>query len=123
MDLKKKELIISLVMVIAFIIIGLTMSSFATQNFEYPSSNTNTSGNNSTLIEVRTSNNTSNTRTNTTTVNNTINSNTSTNRTNTNTNTSSMPNTGVENLPWAVIAICGISAIFAYKKIKEYKVD
>ena len=44
--------------------------------------------------------------------------------TNTNTNknnTTAMPNTGVDYSVVFIIAICGISAIYAYKKISDYK--
>lgn len=122
MKLGKKELIISIVMLIVFIIIGLNFSVFATST----SINFNLAGNNS---------NNSNTipQNNVIPQNNTIEkdqerpqNNTvipTNNTTNTNTNNSStkdVPNTGLEDAPWLIIAVCGVSAIFAYKKIKEY---
>ena len=47
-----------------------------------------------------------------------------TNTTNTNTNNpTQLADTGLEDLPWVIIGICAVSAIFAYKKIKEYNID
>lgn len=76
-----------------------------------------------------------NTNTNGTNTNTNTNSNTNTNKTNTNTNntnktnTSSMynntnlPKTGIEDsIPVAMLVVVfGISAVYAYKKIKEYR--
>ena len=31
------------------------------------------------------------------------------------------PNTGLENPAWLLIGICGVTAVFAFSKIKEYK--
>lgn len=110
MELKKKELIISVIMVIAFLVVGFNLTVLATENngfLPFPSTN-NT--NNSIFEGIIPSNNT--------TDNNANNTN---NNTNANTNTpGQVPNTGLEDLPWVVIGICGVSAIFAYKKIKEY---
>ncbi len=72
--------------------------------------------------------NSSNTNTNTANTNTNTNSNTNSNR-NTNTNNSSiynntsLPNTGIGDVVpvAALIIVFGISAVYAYRKIKEYK--
>ena len=44
------------------------------------------------------------------------------NGTNNNANTpGQLANTGLEDLPWAIMVVCVVSTVFAYKKIKEYK--
>ena len=101
----------------------LTLNSGSNTN----ATNTNNTGNTS---------NTSNTTTNTSNTNNnaTNNTNTNTNRNNTNntnnnTNNSSvynntnLPKTGIEDsIPVAMLVVVfGISAIYAYKKIKDYR--
>ena len=85
---------------------------------------TTTTGNNTTTT---TGNNTTtstgnNITTNNTTANNTTTTNnTTTNRVNNITNT--LPKTGIEDSPVAIIMIVGaISAIYAYKKIRDYNV-
>lgn len=102
MKLGKKELIISIVMLIVFIIIGLNFSVFAT----------------STSIHFNLAGNNSNNNSNTIPQNNVIPTNNTTNTNNS--STKDVPNTGLEDAPWLIIAVCGVSAIFAYKKIKEY---
>lgn len=112
MNLKKKELIISIIIMIVFLIVGLNISVLAT-NYEYSfngSNTSNTSNLNNFAIEVV------NTTDNNTLTNNQLNNN------NTN-NPGQLADTGLEDLPWVVIGICAVSAIFAYKKIKEYKED
>lgn len=87
---------------------------------------------------TNTLNNTNNTNTNSSNTNtNDTNTNVNTNKTNTNTNSSNvnksnntsiynntnLPKTGIEDsIPVAIlVVIFGISSIYAYKKIKEYK--
>ena len=96
-------------MLIVFIIIGLNFSVFATST----SIHFNLAGNNS--------NNNSNTipQNNVIPQNNTVIPTNNTTNTN-NSSTKDVPNTGLEDAPWLIIAVCGVSAIFAYKKIKEY---
>lgn len=98
MKLGKKELIISVVMLIVFLVLGLNFSVFATNT-----------GNNSLTLNFNLSGNNN--------ANNNIPVN---NNANTNTAGKDVPNTGLEDAPWLVIAVCGVSAIFAFKKIKEY---
>lgn len=121
MKLGKKELIISIVMLIVFLVLGLNFSVFATNTGNNSLTlNFNLSGNNNANNNIPVNNNATNNiekdqeRPNNTTV-------IPTNR-NANTNTAGkdVPNTGLEDAPWLVIAVCGVSAIFAFKKIKEY---
>ena len=72
--------------------------------------------------------NTNNTNTNTNTNTNNTNTNTNTNRTNNTNNTSiynntNLPKTGIEDsIPVAMLVVVfGISAVYAYKKIKDYR--
>ncbi len=125
MKLGKKEMIISIVMMIVFLVLGLNFGVFATNTEENKARiNFNLSGNNSVNNSIPVNNSTG--------TNNNIekdqeieNNNSSTgiptnNNVNTNTAKEDVPDTGLEDAPWLVIAVCGISAIFAFKKIKEY---
>lgn len=98
------KLIISVITIIAFLSIGLNMNVWAAAlTLEIPNTENNVSGD---LIEV---------------VDGTSNQ-TVANNSNTNTNTpGELANTGLEELPWVLIGVCVVSAIFAYRKIKEYK--
>lgn len=122
---KTKELIICIISIIALV---LTMATtvFATDDIQDLNSlmgNTTIDTNTNTDFEEieETTNNVVNTNTN---VN--VNTNTNTNvNTNVNNNvnaTNTIPNTGVSYSSLVIIAIAGISAIYAYKKIKEYNV-
>ena len=113
MKLGKKELIISIVMLIVFLILGLNLSVFATNNNSISFNNGfsfNLVNNNNNIIPTNNSA-TNNVENNTTQI--------PQNNTN-NTSNTNVPNTGLEDAPWLIIAVCGVSAIFAYKKIKEY---
>lgn len=120
MKLGKKELIISIVMLIVFIIIGLNFSVFATStsiHFNLAGNNSNNNSNTIPQNNVIPQNNTiekDQERPQNNTVIPTNNANTN------NSSTKDVPNTGLEDAPWLIIAVCGVSAIFAYKKIKEY---
>ena len=122
MKLKKKELIISVIMLIVFLVAGLNLAVLATsddgsQNILFPPANNSLNNN----LNIITPGN------NTTDDENTGNSiiiPIKDGELNENTNTpTEVPNTGLEDLPWVIIGICAVSAIFAYKKIKEYKED
>lgn len=104
MKLNKMKLIISVIAIIAFLSISLNMNVWAAAlTLEIPNTENNVSGD---LIEV---------------VDGTSNQ-TVANNSNTNTNTpGELANTGLEELPWVLIGVCVVSAIFAYRKIKEYK--
>ena len=116
MNIKKRELIISIIMIIAFIILSFNFSVSATNLGAEPNKVTltipTTNLNNTNMIEVV--DNTNSIPTNNTTIVNT--------NTNSNTNTpGQLANTGLEDLPWLVIGLCAVSAVFAYSKIREYK--
>ncbi len=85
------------------------------------SSSTNTDNSSST----NSTNTTNTTNTNSSSLNNITNTNTSSNNTNNSSvyNSTSLPDTGIgDTLPIAaLVLIFGISAVYAYKKIKDYK--
>lgn len=85
--------------------------------------NTNSNTNNTNTNNTNT--NTNNTNTNNTSRNNTNTNNTNRNNTNNSSiyNNTSLPSTGIENaIPVAILVVVfGISAIYAYKKIKDYR--
>lgn len=113
MNLRKKELIVSVIIIIAFIFIGMNVNVLAT-SLDVNGWNFNTTVNDNGLIEVETGNkdeevvvNTANT----------------TNKTKNNTNNTpgQLADTGLADAPWLIIAICAASTVFAYNKIREYK--
>ncbi len=122
MKLKKKELIISVIMLIVFLVAGLNLAVLATsddgsQNILFPPANNSLNNN---LNIITPGNNTTDDEN----TGNSINIPIKDGELNENTNTpTEVPNTGLEDLPWVIIGICAVSAIFAYKKIKEYKED
>ena len=114
MNLKKKDLIISIVMLLVFIVLGLNVSVLATSTennvLTLPiTQNTTNNNTNNQISQIVISNTSSNTANNLVTNSKTANTN--------------VPNTGLTDLPWVVIGVCVVSAVFAYKKIKEYNVD
>lgn len=125
----KKELIIC---VITLIVLLITMTqTFASQTItdaneirNLVSGNTNklTNENATNIIEGENRNNTVNNTANNTT-NNTVNNttNNTTNNTVNNSNKNELPDTGLDTPSIAIVAICIISAIYAYKKIIDYK--
>ncbi len=139
--MKKTEKVV-VALVIAIILIGMSIVSFATDDsdlFDIVDERNNNSVNNAVVnlsaVNNTSVNNTANTNTNTNTsinniigtVNTTRNNNTASsyNNTKTNTNTNS-------NLPYAgssdsiamigVIAIFGVTALYAYKKVRDYNI-
>ena len=122
MKLKKKELIISVIMLIVFLVAALNLAVLATsddgsQNILFPPANNSLNNN---LNIITPGNNTTDDEN----TGNSINIPIKDGELNENTNTpTEVPNTGLEDLPWVIIGICAVSAIFAYKKIKEYKED
>ncbi len=54
-------------------------------------------------------------------LNNNANNNNANANKNANNNVTEMPDTGVDYSVVTIIAICGISAVYAYKKIRDYK--
>ena len=124
-----KELIICIIAIVA-LVLTLTTNVFATtpslndllsdantaNEFNTIPEDNNTTGNN-------TLNNTANNAVNNT-VNNSVN-NTATNnnvvKNNTNRNNTTIPDAGLDQSIVFIIAIFGISAVYAYKKIRDYK--
>lgn len=109
---KKKEIIICLIAIVALI---FTMK---TNVFADTVTDLNNTGNTNANVT-----NYSNLRNNTT-----LNKNTNTNtniKTNTNTNNANatgLPKTGLDSTVVFIIAICGLSAVYAYKKIRDYNI-
>ena len=138
LKISTKELIICVITIIA-LLLAITTETFATTPSldelmndanaanEYESitdvNNTtnNTTVNNTTNNTVN--NTTSSTVNNTTnnTVNNTVNNAVNNTTNNTSTVNTVIPDTGVDYSVVFVIAIFGLSAIYAYKKIRDYK--
>ena len=120
--IKTKELIICLSLIFALVMVIAT-NVFASEIQDINALLGNTTNNEFEPIGdipgVTTQNNTveNNTIENNTTTNNTVSTNTAKNNT-----TNSMPNTGIESTSIVIIAICIISAVYAYKKIREYNV-
>lgn len=113
MELKKKELVMSILLLVVFLVGAMSFSVFAAE-LELPFNSSNSANNtennvaNDTVNQIPTQNANTNAGANT--------------NTDANTNTpDKLADTGLESLPLALIAVCGISAIFAYKKIREYK--
>lgn len=112
MEINKKELVITIFLIVVFLIGAISLTSFAAENVDYAQlldgwtniSDNDDEPNNENIpqnIQIKDNEN---------------------KNTNANENTpGELANTGLESLPVAIIAICGISAIFAYKKIREYK--
>ncbi len=122
---KTKELIIC-ILAIAFLVLALTTNVFADDigglNNIINDSNQN---NDYAQIQNRNVNNSNgglnaNNNINNSNVNGVNNSNKNANN-NANSNKSAIPYAGVDYSVIAVITVCGISAIYAYKKIREYK--
>lgn len=115
----------NLMKVISILLISVMVMLFATT---VHAADDNTGFNDLTSTLTNTNNNDTNTNGNNAN-NNTNNNNTNTNNTNVNTNNSSiynntnLPKTGIEDsIPVAMlVVIFGISAVYAYKKVKEYK--
>ena len=130
MKIGSKELIVTIILVVTFLIITLNVVSLATgsgEPFIITPANNKSSNNTFSMINVIDErNNTEKNNTvvaNNTVANNTVNNTKANTNTNKNTNTGDMPDTGIEDAPWLIMLICAISAGFAYKKIKEYKID
>ena len=105
-NIKTKELIICLIAIIA-LVLTITTNVFATTPYLGDALGNNT--NNEEIPQIPETTNNTNT--------NNINTNN-----NTNTNKTAMPNTGVDYSVVFIIAVCGISAVYAYKKIRDYNV-
>ena len=121
----------NLIKVISILVISLMVMLFSTSVMAAETDNGFTDltprvDNNTTNGTSNTNSNTANTNTNNTNRNNTSNNTNSTNNTNNSSiynNTNSLPRTGVtDSIPVAVLLIVfAISAVYAYKKIKDYR--
>lgn len=126
--IKTKELIICVV-TLAILILSIVTDVFASDIMSLGNNSAGNNNNNITEIIDR-GNNTigNNTAGNNTAGNNTIGNNTAGNNTTGNNvttnkvaNKTTMPDTGVDYSILLIVAVCGISAIYAYKKISDYK--
>ena len=120
-----KELIICIITIVALVLV-LTTDVFATTpSLNDLLSDANTTNEFNTIPEDNntTGNNTANNTTNNT-VNNVSNNATTNNnvaKNNTNRNNTTIPDAGLDQSILFIIAIFGISAVYAYKKIRDYK--
>lgn len=125
--IKAKELIICLTLILALVlVIATNVSASEIQDINALLGNT-TNNEYEQIGEipgVTTVNNTVENEIigNNTVSNNIITNNTVSNNTTKNNTTNTMPNTGIESTSMVIIAICVISAIYAYKKIRDYNV-
>ncbi len=112
----KKSNLIKLFLVLLISVIVMTFNTMVMAADEIDL--TTTLKSNNTTSNNTSNNNTNNTNTNNTNTNNTSNVNSSSIYNNTN-----LPHTGIEDSVPAValIVVFGISAIYAYKKIKDYR--
>lgn len=108
MNLKRKDLVISIIMLVVFLVIGMQVSVLATSG---------------STINFQMGNNTANNSVNQIPQTNTTPTPNATPTNNANTSNTTVPNTGLTGMPWLIIGVCAVSAVFAYKKIKEYNVD
>lgn len=117
---KTKELVICIVAIIA-LILSISTNAFASStDFNSLLQNMNTNQSYQT-IQNNTGTNLGIIDLNNTTQNNTPSNGTSTTNSNINSNTNSIPYTGVSNFSIiAIIAVCGVVAVYAYKKIRDY---
>ena len=120
--MKESKLVkIVLIMILSLIVILAvnTRQSFAANNITITDL-TNSIGSNNTTTNNTTGNNTA---INNTVVNNTTNNTVLTTNNTSNYNNSSLPKTGIEDsMPTVVLLVVfGISAVYAYKKMKDYK--
>lgn len=108
---------IVLIMLIGFIILLGSKSAMAANNFTDLTGTLDNTSNNASSATLNSGNNTSNN-----TTNNTANNVLKTNNTS-NYNNSALPSTGVGNSMPAIIltVVFAISAIYAYKKVQEYR--
>ncbi len=100
MNLKKIELIVVALLVVIFLAVGTSFVFAADVPFSFDATGNSANAANNSANELI-----------------------PTNSNKTNTSKDVVPNTGLEDLPWVVIGIVALSAVFAYKKIKEYNID
>lgn len=128
--MRRKELIVCLIgiLLLTFVIVNQV---FATSGIDITQANlsgniaNNTNINNTTIRETNSSSNIINPSNNTNNIiNNTTNNNTNTSRSKDDgaTNSDKLADTGLESTSIFIILVFVISAIYAYKKIREYNV-
>lgn len=128
MSLKKKELVISIVLIVLFAIFCINVNVFATEGSsapvnwqDYVNSRNDTNEN---YENVPTNQAPVDTNKDETVIpTNNANNNSNVSNANVNNTSGNLANTGLADAPWVIIAICVISAAFAYKKVKEYKLS
>lgn len=132
--MRKKELIVCLIGILLLTLV-IVNQAFATSGVDITQANlsgniANNTNNNTMIRETNSSNNTNNTN-NTSNTSNTANNTTNNRANNTNTNISKndgatnsdkLADTGLESTSIFIILVFVISAIYAYKKIREYNV-
>lgn len=125
MNLKKKELIISIVLIVLFAIFCINVNVFATEGGstpvnwqDYVNSRNDTNENYENIGTNQTPVNAN--KDNVTAPSNNANNN---NNANVNNTSGNLANTGLADTPWLIIGICVVSVAFAYKKVREYKLD
>ncbi len=132
-NMKKTNLLkVFSILVLSVMVIFITTSVNAADFIDMTNQlNNNTASNNTSGTNTNTSGTNTNTNTSSTNTSNSNATNTNTNRANNNTNTrnssiynnTSLPSTGIgDSLPIAaLVVVFGISAVYAYKKIKDYR--
>lgn len=119
---RTKEILISLLAIIV-LILAITTNVFATSGSDIENLLGNKQNNNEvTEIQQRDSNNTTNTTNKTNTTNTTNKTNNVVNNKGNVANATEHADAGVDYSIVLIIAVCGISAIYAYKKIRDYNV-
>ncbi|MBO4815971.1 MAG: hypothetical protein J5507_03465 [Clostridia bacterium] len=114
---KIRDLIICLI-ALAVLVLALTTNVFAETDLEALAGVAN--NNTTTFEQIGEGNTNVNTNTNTASgANNVTAANNSANKTNR--NVTAYPDAGVDYSVVAIIVVCGISAVYAYKKIRDYK--
>ena len=118
-----KELIICIIAIVA-LVLAVTTNVFATDGVPGLDTLLGDANNNSEYNAIPEDKNTTGNNTPNNTVKNTVN-NTATNnnvaKNNTNRNSTTIPDAGLDQSIVFVIAMFGISAVYAYKKIRDYK--
>lgn len=109
---KTKEIILC---VITLIVLALVTTNVFASDINALLNDMNNTANEIPKINSTTNNTVNNTNQNNTAVNNTSNRNRNTK------NNSTMPETGIDYSIVFIIAVCGVSTIYAYKKIRDYK--
>ena len=115
---KTIKLIICLIS-LGILVLALTTNVFATDDLNALTGGAN---NNTAFQQIgEGKNNNVNNSTPSGTTNNVVNNSVNNSVNKTNQNVTAYPDTGVDYSVVAIIAVCGISAVYAYKKIRDYK--